>query len=76
MSQDDVERLLGRLITDETFRKLAADSLAAACVQNGFQLSGTELELLSDLDVEWFIEFSRRVDPGLCRAGIKPAGFA
>jgi hypothetical protein len=72
MSQDDVERLLGRLITDETFRKLAADSLAAACIQNGFQLSATELELLSDLDMEWLMEFSRRIDPGLSRAVTKP----
>lgn len=74
MSQDDVERLLGRLITDETFRKLAADSLVAACMQNGFQLSVTELKLMSDLHMEWFTEFSRRIDPGLCRAVTKPAG--
>jgi hypothetical protein len=74
MSQDDVERLLGRLVTDEAFRKLAADSLAAACMQIGYQLSATELYLLSDLDMEWLTEYSRRVDPGLCRASRKPAG--
>ena len=73
MSQDDVERLLGRLVTDEAFRKLAADSLAGACIQNGFRLSAAELNLLSDLDLEWLTEFSRRVDPGLCRAGTKLA---
>jgi PAS domain-containing protein len=47
MSQDAVERLLGRLITDEHFRQMAVDSLFMACQQTGFLLSSTEMELLS-----------------------------
>ena len=71
VSQDAVERLLGRLITDEHFRKMAADSLFLACQQTGFLLSSTEMELLSGLDIGWFAESSRRIDQGLCRAGAK-----
>ena len=70
MSQDAVERLLGRLITDENFRQMAADSLFVACHQTGFQLSSTEMELLSGLDIDWFAEFSRHIDDGLCRASL------
>ena len=62
MSQDVVERLLGRLITDENFRQMAADSLFVACHQTGFLLTSTEMELLSGLDIDWFAEFSRRIE--------------
>lgn len=71
MSQDAVERLLGRLITDEHFRQMAVDSLFMACQQTGFLLSSTEMELLSGLDIGWFAESSRHIDHGLCRAGTK-----
>jgi hypothetical protein len=68
MSQEAVERVLGRLITDERFRRLAADSLEAACRQEGYRLFPVELRLLSSLE-QWHIkEFAGRLDPGLCRA--------
>ena len=70
MSQDAVERLLGRLITDEHFRQMATDSLFMACQQTGFLLSSTEMELLSGLDIARFAESSRHIDNGLCRAGL------
>jgi hypothetical protein len=73
MSQDAVERLLGRLITDEHFRQMAVDSLFMACQQTGFLLSSTEMKLLSDLDIDRFAESSRHIDHGLCRVGIKPS---
>ena len=70
MSQDAVERLLGRFITDEHFRQMAVDSLFMACQQTGFLLSSTEMELLSGLDIDRFAESSRHIDLGLCRAGL------
>jgi len=68
MSQEAVERLLGRLITDERFREMAEASLPQACRQYGFQLSPAEMCLVSLLDMGWFTEFSQKIDHGLCRA--------
>ena len=45
MSQEAVERVLGRLITDERFRRAVGDSLEAACLQQGYSLSHAELRL-------------------------------
>jgi hypothetical protein len=69
MSQEAVERLLGRLITDERFRLLAADSLESASLQEGYCLSSAELRLLSGLELQGVTELAGRLDPGLCRAG-------
>ena len=45
MSQVAVERVLGRLITDARFRRQAVDSFGAACLQEGYSLTTTELGL-------------------------------
>ena len=44
MSQRDVERVLGRLLTDEQFRRDFYDAPSGACVTVGIQLAGYELE--------------------------------
>jgi hypothetical protein len=67
MSQEAVERLLGRLITDERFRRLAADSLEATSLQEGYRLSSAELRLLSGLELQSITALAVRLDPGLCR---------
>ena len=69
MSQDAVERLLGRLITDDRFRRTAAISLDSACLQEGYRLTSVELSLLSGLDIKQMGDFAARLDPGLCRTG-------
>ena len=69
MSQEAVERVLGRLITDEGFRRLASYSLEAASLQEGYRLSPVELRLLSCLELQNIAELSGRLNPGLCRAG-------
>jgi hypothetical protein len=70
MSQEAVEQALGRLITDEHFRRLAADSLEAACLREGYRLIPSELQLLSSLDQQHIREFASRLNPGLCRADV------
>jgi hypothetical protein len=50
MSQIEVERFLGRIITDETFRTMAADSLERACYSKGFTLSAAEMSFLRNID--------------------------
>jgi hypothetical protein len=73
VSQEAVERFLGRLITDGRFLRLAADSMEAACLQEGYSLSPAELRLLSGLDLRSIAELAERLDPGLCRADSSPA---
>jgi hypothetical protein len=69
MSQEAVERVLGRMITDERFRRLAVESLEAASRQEGYNLSPAELLLLSSsLELQRIIELADRLDSGLCRA--------
>jgi len=54
MSQIEIERLLGRLITDSNFRVRAARSLEHAVRKEGFTLSKEELTLLYGSD---FLQF-------------------
>lgn len=69
MSQEAVELVLGRLITDERFRRSAADSLEAVSRQEGYRLSPAELRLLSGLELQRITELAGRLNPGLSRAG-------
>lgn len=69
MSQEAVERVLGRLITDERFRRQAVDSLAAASLREGYCLTPAELQLLSILDLQRITELADQLIPGLCRTG-------
>ena len=69
MSQEAVEGVLGRLITDERFRRQASGSLEAASQQEGYHLNPTELRLLSGLEMKGIAELAGQLDPGLCRAG-------
>ena len=68
MSQEVVERVLGRLITDTNFRRLTAESLEMACRQSGYLLTPTELQLLSRSKLNSIAELGAELDPGLCRA--------
>lgn len=68
MSQEAVERVLGRLLTDEGFRRSAKESLEVACMQQGYLLTTTELSLLSDLKLQALTDVAAQLNPGLCRA--------
>lgn len=54
MSQIEIERLLGRLITDAAFRVRVARSLENAVRNDGFTLSKEEMSLLYDSDFSQF----------------------
>ena len=54
MSQEDVERFLGRLVTDSDFLKKCMESLEETCVANGFLFSETEFGALRKIDLRKF----------------------
>ena len=69
MSQEAVERVLGRMLTDERFRIRAGECLESAGREAGYQLNPHELLLLSVMEPHCFAELAGRLDPELRRAG-------
>jgi hypothetical protein len=67
MSQEAVERILGRMITDENFRRQAVDSLEIASTDEGYRLTPIELRMLTKLEMSGVTELAGRLDAGLCR---------
>ena len=51
MSQEAVERLLGRLLTDDDFRKQAGESIVRVSREAGYDLNENELNSISHDDV-------------------------
>ncbi len=50
MSQNEVERFIGRLVTDARFRIRARCSIEQVSYIKGFSLSSAEIKFLRDLD--------------------------
>jgi hypothetical protein len=67
MSQNEVERFLGRVITDEDFRMRAQNSLHGCCLAEGFAISPEELSLLSGLDFQQFGLLAENLDGSIRR---------
>lgn len=67
MSQIEVERFLGRLITDQDFRLKAETSLEQICYTRGFSLSATEMSLLRCLDFSLFGAIAEIIDDSIKR---------
>ncbi len=68
MSQEAVERVLGRLLTDEQFRRVAERSIEKACREHGYVLSDAELTILSVMNLNMLQLAADSVDPHLQRA--------
>jgi hypothetical protein len=68
MSQKNVEAVIGRLATDEGFRRRFHEDRAAlveALVAEGVELTATERRALLDLDVTACERFAALLDPRL-----------
>jgi len=67
MSQIEVERFLGRLITDADFRLKSSISLVNAINNEGFTISGMELSLLANIDFALLGRVSETISDSLQR---------
>ena len=67
MSQSEVERVIGRAVTDEAFRKQLIDNAREAC--KGYDLTDEEIEALEKLDTESLQAFAGSLDRRISKKG-------
>ena len=67
MSQIEVERFLGRLITDADFRAKAASSVMSTCCIEGIALSTVEMSFLNQIDFSQFALVAEQLDNSILR---------
>jgi Ribosomally synthesized peptide prototyped by Frankia Franean1_4349. len=67
MSQEAVERFLGRLLTDDTFRRRAKKSIEGVCRDTGIDLNPSELGSISRDDISRLESVSRQLDGSIKR---------
>lgn len=70
MSQRDVERTLGKLVTDEGFRENFFGDPASAVLRAGLDLSREELDALSRIPRTAVAALCARIDGRICRLHI------
>jgi hypothetical protein len=71
MSQAAVEKALGKLITDECFRRRFFKDPAAASFGAGLELSQAEADALSRLPLGAILQFSACLDARICRLSLE-----
>ena len=71
MSQRDVERTLGRLLTDQGFQEEFFREPAPACLALGIQLTPGELEALLRIPRSMLATLGARLDDRICRLHIQ-----
>jgi hypothetical protein len=76
MSQRDVERTLGRLLTDEGFRDEFFLEPGRACLPLGIQLAPHELEALLRVPRPMLASLGARLDDRICRLHIQRSELA
>ena len=70
MSQKDVERTLGRLLTDASFRHVFFRDPARACLVLGVDLAPRELEALLRMPARQLAGLAGEFDDRICRLNI------
>lgn len=68
MGQDSVERYIGRILTDDFFRREANLSFDEVCAAEGFVFTNAERRTLRGLDHDLFERLSTRIDRGIKRS--------
>jgi len=72
VTQQAVERALGKLLTDENFRDRFFANPGVASWEAGLSLSPIELEALSGLSQKVLARFSEGLDKRISRASLDP----
>ncbi|KAB8143454.1 hypothetical protein F8S13_10615 [Chloroflexia bacterium SDU3-3] len=72
MSQNEVERVIGRAVTDAAFRQALIDNAHEAC--KDYDLTEDELDALEQLDATSLLAFSGTLDKRISKTS--GAGFA
>jgi hypothetical protein len=73
MSQRDVERALGRLLTDAAFRREFFRNPARACLEVGLQLVPHEVDALLRVPAGPLARLAGQLDDRICRLDIDGA---
>jgi hypothetical protein len=68
MSQIEVERFLGRIITDARFRAKAASSIESVCFSEGLSLSMAEKSFLRIIDYSLINLIAELIDDSIKRS--------
>ena len=71
MSQRDVERTLGRLLTDAGFRRDFFRNSARACLELGVQLAAHEVDALLRVSPRRLASLAEQLDGRICRLDIE-----
>jgi hypothetical protein len=71
MSQSEIERVIGRAVTDSAFRQALIDDARAACKE--YDLTEDELDALEKLDTSSLMAFAGTLDSRISKTG--GAGF-
>jgi hypothetical protein len=74
VSQDNVERVIGRLVTDEAFRNSFREDPTAALddlIERGMTLNPCELRALVNLDPELINAFADAIDPRIQKTDLR-----
>jgi hypothetical protein len=74
MSQRSVEQIIGRLATDEEFRRRFESEKGAVLgdlIGSGVELTPVEIKALRDMDVTSCRRFARCLDPRLQKISLK-----
>lgn len=67
MSQEELEKLLGRLLTDDQLRQRAATQLERVCNEEGFLLTPDELHNIKPEDIVRLTMVSSWLEKGIKR---------
>lgn len=73
MSQDYVEKVIGRMLTDDNFRTQACVDLPLVCQKEGYLLNSDEIRMVLQTDFGRLSAAADALDGGIRRFGLKSA---